>query len=694
MWPYIFGGSALLVLALIWLVHNVSNKQVSKWHKLMLIYFWFLSFFPLILIPTEVVLKIKEGGAALTSSVTKKELEIQRNQSMYEAVDVPGFITNHTQQVSALLPDSQSNINDSLDLKIGQDRTVEDSLGDIARKEEELTNKTNSKIYNKDQQNARRLEEMDVYNNDIEEPPGEWHNSDVNLNGKWKSSNFFNYIMTHKNDHFLYELWLAYYFCTFLNGWLLLPLVVYYFLSGEFYFKTKLLDSAKYNLKYYLVMAIIMVIILLILVFKQQNLKDVFRVSLSVYNSVLYAVFLVSMAHGVARLPAKYFQTKSVQQMYTHQVDTFLRKKRKYSEIVLSMNKFYFILQALDEVTIDKYDKEKRIMYEIFDQVKLVGLDHKDRLKLKEDKHLKAPSKNLKNLVSLHYQIIKLNYQLQLHRAYVFQNLKQLIQLNRLSNRLFNTEIHFRENEFKDLNVESLDKRGCLFRCIPSLERSFYTKLRPCSRMSLCIFLGLSSLLVIVVETCGCFMEKQIVGTIKKIGNSPIGIIVIVFFIAYLAFSAYYFFFRFNVFGVVGIKRGKKSNVYSLFYSTSMFVYLTYPICINVFHLFIGEENTCFEQALGKQELASIGPISLFTLAPFIIVCVVILTAFNVFGKILQKIGIGVENISDTQLSHEELEALQGKLNEEVVETLEDYNEYQHALYRLGRSQNVIDRFI
>jgi hypothetical protein len=441
-------------------------------------------------------------------------------------------------------------------------------------------------------------------------------------------------------------------------------------------------------------MAFIMVVILLILVFRGENLKDVFKVSLSVYNSVLYAVFLISMAHGVARLPVKYFRTKSVEQMYTHEVDNFLRKKRKYSEYVLSMNKFYFILQALDEVTIDKYDKEKRIIYEIFDQVKLVELDYTERLKLREDKHLKASNKDLKNLVSLHYQIIKLNYQLQLHRAYVFQNLTQLIRLNRLSNRLFNTNLHFREPEFKDLNVESLVKRGCLFRCIPSLERPFYTKLRPCSRMSLCIFLAMSSLLVTVVETCGCFMEKQIVGIIKKIGNSPVGIIVIVFFIAYVAFCAYYFFFRFNVFGVVGIKRGKKSNVYSLFYSSSMFVYLTYPICINVFHLFIGEENTCFEQALGKQELAAIGKVSLFTLAPFIILTVVLLTVFKIFDKILQKIGIGHESSHLNNLSNDEMEALQDKLNDEVIETLEDYNEYQHALIRLGRSQNVIDRFI
>ena len=73
---------------------------------------------------------------------------------------------------------------------------------------------------------------------------------------------------------------------------------------------------------------------------------------------------------------------------------------------------------------------------------------------------------------------------------------------------------------------------------------------------------------------------------------------------------------------------------------------------------------------------------------------VVLLTFFKVLGRLLQKIGIRVENDEETSLSEEDLEALQGKLNEEVIETLEDYNEYQHALIRLGRSQNLIDKFI
>ena len=333
-------------------------------------------------------------------------------------------------------------------------------------------------------------------------------------------------------------------------------------------------------------------------------------------------------------------------------------------------------------------------MYEVFDQIKLVELDFQQRQKLKEGKIFKSFNNKLKNFVNLHFYIIKDNYQLQLYRAYVFENLKHLVRINRLSNRMFSTPLTFRDPEFKELNIESLVKTSCMFRCFPKLEKVFYLSIRPCSNMGLCIFLGLSSVFVLFVEICGCYIEKQIVGVVSTIGNNPAGIILIIYFIAYLSFSAYYFFFRFNLFGIVGIKRRKKSNVYSLFYSSSMFVYLTYPICINVFHLFIGTDNTCFEQALGKQELASIGPVSLFNLAPFIILFVVIMTIFNIFGRLLKKLGILFESDDETVLNTEDLEGLDKRLNKEVLETLEDFHEYKHALYRSNRSQSLIDKFI
>lgn len=65
---YILIGSLVLLSLLLCLAISVSNKQVTKTHKAMLIFFWFFSFFPLVLIPTEVVLMVKDGGSAKTSA--------------------------------------------------------------------------------------------------------------------------------------------------------------------------------------------------------------------------------------------------------------------------------------------------------------------------------------------------------------------------------------------------------------------------------------------------------------------------------------------------------------------------------------------------------------------------------------------------------------------------------------------------
>ena len=414
MWPYILGASLVLICPLVWLVQNVSNKQVSKLQKGMLLYFWFLSFFPLILIPTEVILKVEEGGAALSSSLTKKEMQISRAQSMYEQEDVPIINKLETNSSTGEVMNKHK-VPDENDFKRLKGSFEEGQMADPklaylplnekskisnkpevnsktkkAYKKQKINNPlSNSKINNVSihqrtleeahhnpsvsysKETFKQLTKAENFEpkNDIESPgielvsdisvstvnhPNSKHYSTTNtdlknseasfgINNNNHPSGFVNYMMEHKNDHFLYELWLCYYFCNFMNGWLLLPLVIYYFRSGEFYFKTKLLDSIRYNLKYYFVMIIIMVVILLILVFQHHDLKGVFRVSLSIYNSLCYLIFLVSMAHGVARIPAKYLRTRKIQELYAKQVNTFLSKKQKYSQFVLAMNEYYYV---------------------------------------------------------------------------------------------------------------------------------------------------------------------------------------------------------------------------------------------------------------------------------------------------------------------------------------------------------------
>ena len=68
----------MLLGLLLSLVLSVANKQVTKAQKAMLLFFWFFSFFPLVLIPTEVVLMVNDGGSANTSSRVQMNKMLQK----------------------------------------------------------------------------------------------------------------------------------------------------------------------------------------------------------------------------------------------------------------------------------------------------------------------------------------------------------------------------------------------------------------------------------------------------------------------------------------------------------------------------------------------------------------------------------------------------------------------------------------
>lgn len=503
--------------------------------------------------------------------------------------------------------------------------------------------------------------------------------------------NFFQFLRKHPEEHFLYELWKIYYYINFVNGWLLLPIVICYFLSGHFNFKMKVVDSIKYNLKYYLVMLIVVAIVLVIILIQGNSFSQVFQVSLSIYNTLFYTIFLVSMAHGLARLPIKYFQTKTVRELYKARANSFLSKMSKYSTRLKVLNEYRYILATFDELSIEQYEPEKRIMYNLLEQIKTVELTYDQRQQLKKTKLFKSFAGQKANFVNLHALIIKDNYKLQMDRAYVFENLKSLLRLNRLCNRLNGSPLAFNSAEYRDLGAEKLAEKSWFFKCCPATEAPYHRTIKKILMWSLAFLLALSSLALLTVQTLGVILQQGVYNAVAAISGNVAGVLLIIYYIAYLSFCAYYFFFRFNLFGVVGIKRGNKSNVYALFYSSSMFVYLTYPICINVFGLLINSDNTCFEEALGKQEVAHISGFSLFNLGPVLIFLVVVLTCFNVLGRVLRKLGVGIDESESSQLDISNLEVVETKLGSQVLEALEHYQDYRSCIDKSIQTLSLID---
>ncbi len=83
-------------------------------------------------------------------------------------------------------------------------------------------------------------------------------------------------------------IWQIYYWLNFINGWVVVPLMIGYLFSGYFAVKRKLVDSVVYNATFYLISGLILLLAGLMTV-DRYDIKwgELFDLAQSFYNSML-----------------------------------------------------------------------------------------------------------------------------------------------------------------------------------------------------------------------------------------------------------------------------------------------------------------------------------------------------------------------------------------------------------------------
>lgn len=84
--------------------------------------------------------------------------------------------------------------------------------------------------------------------------------------------------------------------------------------------------------------------------------------------------------------------------------------------------------------------------------------------------------------------------------------------------------------------------------------------------------------------------------------------------------------FKFNLYNIVGLKWGKKTNIISLYNTSSILTYFTFPIVINFYSMFLNCSDSTFEKSLGEKKMLSIGGINLLNYFPLIMFLTILLT--------------------------------------------------------------------
>ena len=97
--------------------------------------------------------------------------------------------------------------------------------------------------------------------------------------------------------------------------------------------------------------------------------------------------------------------------------------------------------------------------------------------------------------------------------------------------------------------------------------------------------------------------------------------------------------FKFNLYNIVGLKWGKKTNIISLYNTSSILTYFTFPIVINFYSMFLNCSDSTFEKSLGEKKMLSIGGINLLNYFPLIMFLTILLTCSNLQNKILKIFG-------------------------------------------------------
>lgn len=186
--------------------------------------------------------------------------------------------------------------------------------------------------------------------------------------------------------------------------------------------------------------------------------------------------------------------------------------------------------------------------------------------------------------------------------------------------------------------------RFFLFKFFPRFEIYFYKNFFRIFKIFLGIILSLFSLSFMILQFISIIQREYIKILIFKLTEycNEFTCLFILFIIVFYVLSAVYFFmFKFNLFNFVGIKWGKRTNILSLYSSSSMFTYFIFPIMINFYTLFFTTEDSAFERAVGCKKYLVIAGVNIINYYPIICIVIIFLTVCDwPIQFLLNQIGI------------------------------------------------------
>lgn len=139
----------------------------------------------------------------------------------------------------------------------------------------------------------------------------------------------------------LSDIWLVYYYLNLLNGYVILPLTIGYYISGYFSLRDRLLDALLRSLMFYVFAFFVAAITYLIVNYQYQIDFIQIRIFVpKIMNTIFYFVYCLLLSYGLFRFPLSYLRGDFYLKIHQKLI-IFEDHIHEYQKVIFDLIDFY-----------------------------------------------------------------------------------------------------------------------------------------------------------------------------------------------------------------------------------------------------------------------------------------------------------------------------------------------------------------
>lgn len=336
------------------------------------------------------------------------------------------------------------------------------------------------------------------------------------------------------NDKYLNSLltlWKIYYYVNFINGWLFLPFMIGFTYSGKFNIIEKIKDAFRYNKLFFgfcFVIGVFSIFIFLITSDTEDiEFKEIVDLSLTIYNSFFYFIFLFALSYGLCKLPLKNIKKRNLKEVYYDRLLYFFSIQEAYEINVRELNEMIYLYNYIKCHYREKFEKQLMQIKFLIKDVKKISESQINKSNALKDSNLESIDGSLESLtiffkkaklIHFNYQVTRsvyfdlafkcCYYDFLCHAVFAHQ-FKSVIKSNQ---RKFSDMIYEEVSDIVLVNYYNYIPRNFLFRKFPRLEFLFFKYIYKSIRIICGISLLILSLVIFTLEMVAIINKEKLKG--------------------------------------------------------------------------------------------------------------------------------------------------------------------------------------